>query len=717
MSNFLKDPDHYIRSINPVDDYINQMARFLSRQTNDPVEQCREAIIRQIQQHPAPTQRDPMVSFFYREAQADVQTVTQPLSQYLASIREHKEILAPSFTSYIPRDQVVSELSDFVQHNLVHRSRAKKAAFQHLAKQEYELYEIKFNEQTNRKLYNNSISGAFASVASVLHNPTGHSTLTSVTRVVTSLGNAINERMVAGNRHYRHPDIVLNQLIFFMTDEDPLLASVIEQYGLVYPTLEDVVDVIDHSTQLYWRNQRARDQLISVAAKYSPIERARFVYSGDFYQLRRLNDRVVRDMIGSMSQRVVTEKDPQELLRSLTELELSLAHHICFDEVKGYGVDYDKMHHDGRLAAVVGTAEHVRSVFEHYYPLIEACFLTDALPASVAYIKEMVRRTVVLSDTDSTCASYQDWVSWYRGRPIVDQESHAVAASVMTITTRSVSHALAVLSANLGVSKEHLHTLEMKNEFAWTYFCPTNVSKHYFASTVVRENNVYAQPDLEVKGVHLKNSALPSFVMAQAKQFMHDITESIETNRPLSMRAYLERVATLEQELFHRFQRGDHELYQHLTIKPKEAYTAVYEKSPLIHKEFWDQIFQPIYGGEATPPYAAIKVPTTLLTKDALRLWIEGLPPTTQMAVRQWLERYRKVALPTVYLPLEAVQSTGIPKELLPILNVKKTVMGLCMVFYILLEAIGYYRKPKTLVLETFTTLDSPEASGTADEK
>jgi len=95
------------------------------------------------------------------------------------------------------------------------------------------------------KIYNNSLSGAFAQEACILHNPTGHSTLTSITRTITSLSNASNEKLVAGNRFYSRPIEVLNDIIYISSTCDTnKIRQAMELYSLYQPTVQDVVDVL-----------------------------------------------------------------------------------------------------------------------------------------------------------------------------------------------------------------------------------------------------------------------------------------------------------------------------------------------------------------------------------------------------------------------------------------------------------------------------------------
>jgi hypothetical protein len=697
---FIKDPEHYLRDIEPIKHYINQSARYLQLQTGDSIEQCREFIVNQLQ---TGDYKDPVVQFFHRQDNGDRVTDYLPLSRYISSVVANQELIVPSFTCYLAADQVASQLSDFVAMNLKQRSVAKKEAFKHKASGNLEMFAIKNNEQTNRKLYNNSLSGAFATMGSALYNPTSHSTLTSVTRTITSFGNAINERMVAGNRHYRNPDIVIYNIVSIITNTDyDKLQIIMDKYQLHYPSVDEVLECIEYSTKHYWCDKNHELRINELINKLTPIQRASFIYTGDFYHLRKHNQVLVKTLLANLSKKVnLSIEDPLARVNDFNESELSLAQQICSEEIRGLGSDFKLMQEKNVLNILVSTANNVREVFNQYKDLIECLFLSDNLPPSIAYIRSMVRRVVVLSDTDSTCATYQEWVQWYRGKLIIDPESLAIAASVMTIATQTVANALAILSANIGVARDKLYSLAMKNEFTWDVFCPTNVSKHYFANTIVQEGNIFAQSELEKKGVHLINRNGSVKLVTRAHQMMQDIIESIRLDGQISIGKYLKLVADTEREIQTSLLDGKIEYYRKLMIKDASSYKKEEEQSPYLHYLLWRSVFELKYGTINQPPYSAIKIPTILNNKTKLAVWLSNMSDT-ELARRMtdWLKYYKKTSLPTIYLPAEFLAGNGMINEIIPIIDSKRVILDLCNVYYILLETLGYIKKPGYLLCE-----------------
>jgi len=153
----------------------------------------------------------------------------------------------------------------------------------------------------------------------------------------------------------------------------------------------------------------------------------------------------------------------------------------------------------------------------------------------------MLRRVVVLSDTDSTCFTLDEWVKWYHGDFYINDETIAASCSVGFIASQAIIHQLALFSSYMNVDKGDINKLAMKNEFLWLAHVPANVSKHYFAYTVMQEGNVFSEPDIEIKGVHLKNSAVPKEIIQDAKELMKYITSTVASNNKLKFYYVLDK--------------------------------------------------------------------------------------------------------------------------------------------------------------------------------
>lgn len=700
---FLKPDDFYQRRINPLAQYVEQSSFYLSKMTGRAVEECRSYVRNGMKTKSFENMKDPVVIYFERDDNWDRSKQQIHLSQYIGEVVKNEEILVPTFTTYVPPKVRKSILVGFIDNNVKLRSKAKKAAFKADAEGRKDDYIMLNNEQTNRKLYNNSMSGAFAAGGSIVNNPTGHNTLTSITRTVSSIGNSSNEKIIMGNRHYRNADVTLQNVISITSSlNKEELDAVIQKYKLVYPTVEQVLEGIRWSTDFYWKDEKAFAKIENFVRTLDPIERAGFMYCGDFYHIRKFNDAFTRNFLARMSMKVRGKPvdEPTKAIHKFNEQIINYAHQICMKEVRGFGTDHYKMPVED-LYTLIATCQNIQDLLTEHKDFITAIFLTDNIPSSTAYIPNMIRRSVVLSDTDSTMFAIDDWVIWYRGQLVFDDEAYALAGSVMFIATECIQHCLALFSANMGVEREKLMMLAMKPEFVFPLHCQTSVAKHYFASIAVKEGNVYPEHKSEIKGVYMKNSAAPRALIDDSQAKMKEIMKRIHNGEKISLADELKRVANIERKIKESLLNGDVEFYKKSKIKSPEAYARSPEESPYAYHMFWEQVFAPKYGPVEVPPYGVIKVPLNTENPTTLKNWVASIQDR-ELADRfqAWITKNNKRALGTLYLSSQYVKSFGIPNEIKPVINIKKIALDLTMTDRMVLETLGYFPKEDWLISE-----------------
>lgn len=705
---FLKPIEFYQREVSPISQYADQMSFYLSKMTGKDIAVCREFIGQGFKTNSFPGLVDPKVTYYQRDEVGDRYKHECSLSRYLQDVNKNQEILAPTFTTYMNTSQKRSLLVEFLDANVARRSKAKKEAFKAKAEKKTELYIIKNNEQTNMKLYNNSMSGAFATKGSVLNNPTAHSTLTSITRTESSLGNASNEKIIAGNRHYRTPDITFDNIISITSSLDkPKILEIMTKYSLHYPTVKDVVDCIQYSSDLYWKDTKAFQKIYDFILALDDIERAGFVYISDLFHLRKHNNLFIKHFLTklafknfALNEETKSIDQYSDEMRKFDEHIVNYAHQICMTEVKGLGKDYSKMSVEN-LKTLCHTCDNIKNTVNSYSDFIDAFFLTKNTPASTAFIPNMIRRAVVLSDTDSTMFSVDEYVTWYFGELVFTDEAFALAGAVMFIATQCIGHVLALFSANMNVERKKLFSMAMKPEFVFPVFAQTSVAKHYYTCIAVQEGNVFQDLEMEIKGVHLKNSASPKSIIKPAHDRMRIILEKIMKGEKISIIEEIKLVADLERHIIKSLGNAEVEYYKQSKIKNHESYSRDKELSPYVYHMLWEDVFAAKYKSIEPPPYGVIKIPTTIENVTALKAWVESIKDR-ELASRlaEWIGKLNKTSLPTIYISVQYVISHGIPEEIKPIINFKKIVLDLTNVNRMILESLGYCPKSEWMLSE-----------------
>ena len=697
-SAFLKDLSYYQRNLDPIGQYIDQTAYYLSLSTNKPIDECKTFVINRIKSGKMKGIRNPVVRFFERGDNLDTAPAEMKLSEYIQTAVDQNLIMAPTATCYVHPDVERSLLVDFVDKNVKDRSVAKKISQKAEADGDMILYINKHNEQANAKMYNNSLSGAFVAAASVFNNPSAHSSLTSITRTVSSLGNATNEKIISGNRHYHNPTVTLSNLISICQVTDLIvLDEAIREYGLVYPSVEDIVKCVKYSSDLYWRDNNAFEPIYAFICKMRPIERAAVAYVSDLHHIRLFNPDFVRTFLTRLATKVTGQhyEDAVSKLYKFDEAIVNYAHQICLSEARGRGKDYAKMPYED-VCTIYGTCLHIEQTIESYRTFFNAFFLTRNMPCSSSYLPEMVRRSVVLSDTDSTMFSVDDYVKWYFDDLIFTDEAFGIAGGVVFLATQCIAHSLAILSANVGIARDKIFTLSMKPEFIFPVFAQTSVSMHYYTFILGKEGNIYPKMKMEIKGVHLKSSAAPVELIKDAHKNMENLLYSVYEGRNFSIAESIKRVAEIERKIKTSLLGGQSTYYKRDSVKQPGAYSSPDPlKTPYVWHLFWREVFEPKYGTIEEPIYTTIKIPTTLVNKSSLQNWLGSIQDAALRArLETWLRKTNKTKLPTIYISKDFVESNGIPTEIIRVIDHKRIVLDLTNIERIVLESQGYFHKP-----------------------
>lgn len=691
---FLLNDNEYVRDIDPVNHYIQQVSTYLTITTGKAFEECEKFVKAKIRDKTFPNIRNPEIRYFERENYADRHIVEGNLLGYIKDAVKNKELIAPTMTTYVNPAEKESLLVSYIDSNVKARSAAKKEEFAAEAAGNEELKKIKNIEQTNRKLSNNAISGAHVSPSTPLFNKSSHSTLTSNCRSTSGYGNANNEKFLCGNRHYWNAQLVLGNIIDIITHTDlNTLDVVMNKYNMYYPNTKDVMKCIKYSTDLYWSNLKAIKTIQNLIDCLTPIQKAAFLYVGDLYHLRKYNDSLVRDFISKLSSKVTAEQqDPLAIVKSAKEDTLNLAHQICSNEVKGIGKDYSKIKDTPAIHTLASTCLNIESVIIEYSDLIRALFVTDNMPASVGYFPESIRRSVLTSDTDSTIFTVQDWVKWHTGDLGFDDTSMAVAATMIYLSSQTIKHLLSKMSANFGIQEARLHQIAMKNEFKFDIFVPTNVAKHYYALISCQEGNVFSKDKIEIKGVHLKSSNAPEVITTAAADLMREIMDTIKRNQKIRIIDILKKLADIERNIINGIRSGDLQYFRLGEIKRPESYIKSAEESPYAHYILWKEVLSDYYGDYGEPPYQTLKMSTTLVNPTNTANWLANMKnKDLAKKFENYFKRNDKKTMPIFMIPLDAMNIHGIPPELLDVIDTRRIVYDICKIFYLILETLGIY--------------------------
>ena len=691
---FVLQPDEYGRDLNVVKHYIHDTAWLISRKTGKPYEYVSQWIRKKISDGTVPF-KDPKMLTLVRGENGDreVDSGDGTYLGYLENIEREGLIVSPTMTTYLPPHKKKSLLSEYIEENIERRDRFKEES--KIAKMDgnKEIANFKNILQSLMKIFNNSISGGHGSPGTPLFNLSAHPTLTSTCRCATSYANANNERFLTGSRHYWSYEIAQANIMSIVANFDYVrLEEVVEMYGITIPTVEDVMTIITASCKPYWRGDDHMLKLRHLVESLTDMERCAYAYTQDCYTLAQLNPDLVQTMIMEFAScPTVPIDNPDHYINNTSKDLLALVSVIASKHVDGRRLEVVKEQSPESYGIIGATAKNVLQQLDRYRDIITVFWRTNHVPPSVYNIPSAIRKTVLLSDTDSTVFTVANWVEWIYGKVRYDNMGMAVAATMVYLASQTLIHILALFSANMGVEKKRIHQLEMKNEYMMETLIMTGKAKHYAYRTIVKEGNVFKNPEMEIKGVTLRNSRVPSAIMKGVRQTMTDIMDDIRDNGKVKLTDYLRRVAEIERDILNSIKHGTTDYLTSTQIQAKSAY-----KNPMSQAYYyyllWNTVFGDKYGYIGTLPSRAVKVSMSTDTKTKLNQWIESIEDVnikTKMA--DFIKETKRNYLSMLLVPTEVLKNGTIPDEIISGSNVRKTIYNTVEAHYLILESLSYH--------------------------
>ena len=704
MSDFLNKKHNYKNMVDPINQYLEIASTYISKKKNIDKDKAKELIRKYIKENKR--YNNPRVKFRERDVDGNVEIKISNLISYINYPKKSGNIMVPSFTVYFKPEIKKSLHSEFIYENVTERNKHKRLAFKYENEGKIDLFKKHNTIQKTKKIFNNSLSGAYGSNGTILYNPSAHYTLTSITRCVSGTGNALSESVISGNKHFSSYDVVINYISTVITymDKDKL-RGVVSEYNLYIPTPDDLMEMILKSTRYYWKSAVYEKKIYDLLIKLDDMERVWVMYLNDLYHLRKHNEKLMRDFYDTILRKpdisnINLDKDTMVEFLEKHKPYLNMLHHIRADVLQGKNPVYKDLDIED-IKELYGSLLISIEAFEKYDKLLTTFLITDLLPINIGYVKNMIREVIVLSDTDSTCATYEDWVKWYYGENRFGVDGMAATGVIMTLATTAIDHGIKVFASNMNIPKDRVNLIAMKNEFYWDVFVNTNVSKHYFADYWVKEGNVRKTPKNEIKGVNLIASTVYFMVRDVRLWLINDIFKQTRNKQPIPIRDYLKLTIATEQLLIEKVLKGSPDVLRMDKIKSEDSYKLDRWKSPYFHYILWQEVFAKKYGNAPDPMYIAVKTPITTDSKTKMKSYINKLKETdSEMAIKleEVITKGNKEKISSLKLPLANLLDKGLPEELKPILDLDKVVFDNCNVLYMILESIGYHKLPKTKI-------------------
>lgn len=711
MEYFCNPIESYTRNLNIIGGYQDQTALYYSVMKNKPFEKMRAFIKHKMETDPKFTPKNPRVMYLEKTTPGNREKHEGTLLDFIENTVSGRHPMSPSMTTYIPVDVQESLMGKFLVESKKKRSGYKHKQFEAKQDADYVKEMFYYNLQTYLKVINNSFSGAQSSPYNPLYNKSGHSTLTSVGASAICYSNASNERLLAGNRHYWSSGVVTTAILATVQHTDyARMEEAMQKYNMHYPTTDNVMEMISECTHAYFRNGKFMEQTRLFVDRLTPIQRAAVLYKGDLHHIAKYNHDVVYAFLDEMSSSSMQSMEFEEakvFMKSLNYDTTILSYLLCSDFLKGKKIA-DVMANDPyHYGVIAATAKHVLDTLDKYHTFIKGFLIPETLPPSIHKFTSIVRKAVVVSDTDSSIFTTQEWVKWFTGKIGFSKKSYNIGYVMTFLASQMVAHVLRLLCANLGVAPQHMGTLSMKNEFYYPLFVLTSSAKNYFAYESACEGVVYNKMELTLKGVQLRGSNTPEIVNNTLKDYITMNMDAIIEERDLTMDQIIMPIVELETRIMADLDAGGRKYLATAQIKDSEAYAKEEEASPWQYHRLWEEVFSAKYGSPGNPPYDTIKLYLELGNKTAIKRWLERIEDISiRDKMTAWITENDKKMINMLTVPEEVVIESGIPIELSMVLDKRKNVAQLSAPLHHVVESFGIYvsnKKTDRLFIDSYT--------------
>ncbi|QZA70544.1 DNA polymerase [Erwinia phage AH04] len=656
---------------------ISQHATFLAKTRGEDESEIRNNLIKYFKEKKDEF-RSRRAKVIIKNKLGDREMHVIPFSSVLKHVQEKNYHFSPSMVGYTnsEEEECINSVGTrlFIDNRNYYKGLRKKA---HKAGDD-DLYD-KYHELQNAfKIFNNAQSGAMSSEGTPINNKTGHTSLTSTCRCLTSTANLINEQFIAGNRFYNTPENTLQSLMARLQVTDlKKLETVMEKYKLHYPTVDQVMERVRYCSGRYWDSAKFMDIIHNFLKELSNLHLASILYTLDLVSLFAHN----KETISTFFDEFAALKKPEEGKEAKD--------YLAPDNDDKYVLAVSKLPRSATMLDISALNQHHDYVEKKYADLMNVFFKSVIPPSGLFDVTSSIRDCVLTSDTDSSIYTVDEMIEAYTD----DRDKGIKLNAVLTYFIRMISvDQHQQLSANLNVSTRNLRMLGMKNEYYFGAYVTTLMSKHYYASQQMVEGVMNEKPEMEIKGVHLKSSKIAKNIKDFAQKLMVDTLEAIEHKHKLDAPEILKGIGDLERTIVNDINSGDWKWLSRQGVKGKAAYTNP-NGSVYFYHELWENVFSKKYGPAPELPYVGVKMSVALGSKSKMKAWIDSIEDKEiKASLEEFFLMTGRTDLGNIVIPMERLQYIqGIPEEIKQAVDYRTVIKQNLKCVYEVLNSTGLY--------------------------
>jgi len=565
------------------------------------------------------------------------------------------------------------------------------------------------NQQMGIKIDINAISGVmnrnifFKSVWN-------YNAITSTARYSIMQGYGLIERFLGATIYLSSPDDVINYIITLLQryPGDKLIHETLSQYpGIHIPSVDDVYNyLVEKNLKLYIINveKKYKTSILQLLASLSQYQLFFIFYANCLWNFFDCNKHIVSKWLhelfktkGLIIRKYLNEK-PDNIVLDTTIDDLKDKELITFIAVLCAKIFnnqplYDAIKDIRMHKIVIELYQFLSSYFTKYFGhLLENYFTVCHLTQHPTKQRHMLRRSVLISDTDSIIFTVEHFTGLFSQLQEVNSKAATIGNLVIYLTKKHFDNMFKYMSVQLGIRTKHLHRIEFKNEFYYISLIRTNLKKHYVGLVKFIEGGMcLKQPKLDIKGQMFKKSAFTAIIKDKVKDlFKHVLTESAKGNK-ISFFDITDTIIKLEQQVIKACENNDSTYLLSIPIKTKDQYKNG-ENTPsyFYYKFFMETIAKELGISSILLPEKFHKIP---LKYSVTYKKLSILDPLKQSNTKlhnnivTFLKQYPHKKINFLYMP---VSVNKIPEEIRYLVDYNHIVFETCQPFYLMLASFGF---------------------------
>lgn len=516
-----------------------------------------------------------------------------------------QNIVSPSGSAYVRPSVEESLIKIKINVNKKARKRAKNEMFAAINNNDSILAAYKNYEQANIKIETNALSGASASQYNIFFDLACYNSITSIARFSAMTAYSYVEKFLEGNFFFPNIESVINYIVLICRFTNPRkIQNVIQKYNLFIPSVGDIVDNLKESIQYYFPYTEEVDKVLLPLLNTLTLEEKVFLYyAHNFKNIVRKNTAYFKPFLSKFFNKNVpvdNSTDPNNIFKT-DDAMLAMALSLNADNIDRKALNNETVneHPDG-VRVIQAIIKHMDSTVNQIDDIIDTFIRIPIDTQNVMDQPAMIRRSVLISDTDSVIFTTQSWVEWYCGDVSYDEPAYEINAFVVYMLSKTIEHVFARISSGFGMEEPDMHAISAKNEFLYPIMLRTNIGKHYAGIVTIQEGKILPKPKRDIKGKQLRGSDLCKDTIKEAEEFAFWIIDNVYKHKKIDGTEITKRMLDYEHYVYKSIMDGEKKYLTSTPIKDKDDYS---EKgaSKFFYHDLWQDVFAEKYGDFIVP--------------------------------------------------------------------------------------------------------------------